>query len=170
MANFCSNCGAPRGAGKFCGECGTAFEAGAATGTETTPTPAPAAAPEPAPAPAPVAETELWSGSPDMILAPRTATSTRYRLTSQRLFVETGLLSKKTDTIELYRVKDIRVRKSMKQRTRSAGDVVIASVDSTTPEIVLESVQSPDDVAEILRRQVAAERARLGVRVQDRVG
>jgi hypothetical protein len=64
-------------------------------------------------------------------------------------------------------VKDIQVKKSLKQRARGSGDVTVTSSDSSTPQFVLESVQDPDSVAETLRKLVSDARKKHGVTTQE---
>jgi hypothetical protein len=68
--------------------------------------------------------------------------------------------------MELFRVKDIRVKKSMTQRARGRGDVIVTSVDASTPSLTLESVEKPDEVCDTLRNLVrdARERHRVAAR------
>jgi len=54
---------------------------------------------------------------------------TRYRLTSQRIIMESGLLGKRIDEIELFRVKDTRLHQSLVQRIVGLGDIEIISTD-----------------------------------------
>lgn len=136
MSKFCPECGAASEGAKFCPDCGTSLVG-------------PAAATEPSAPPA--EEREVWRGSPDSVLSPVGAKSTTYVLTSQRLRVDHGLLAKKSDAIELYRVKDIRVKKSLPQRARGRGDIIVLTTDASHDDITLESVPDPDGLAETIR-------------------
>ena len=114
-------------------------------------------------------ERELSSGRPDTLLAPHASLSTKWRTTTSRLIAETGLVGKHNDSLDLARVRDIQVNKSLKQRARGAGDIVIFSGDVSTPQLTLESVPSVDQVAELLRNQVQAARKQTGVSYHDRL-
>ena|SRR5690242_3314087 len=62
--------------------------------------------------------------------------STRYRLTTHRLFKETGILSRNLNEIELVRVDDVAVRQNVIQRIFNVGVVtVIAPHDQTEPRL-----------------------------------
>jgi hypothetical protein len=156
MAKFCSECGTATEGAKFCPECGN-------------PTSGEGAAPVSAAAPdiAPAEEREVWRGAPDSVLSPVASRTTSYVLTTERLKVASGTLSKKSESLDLFRVKDIQVKKSLKQRARSSGNVTVTSSDSSTPQFVLESVQDPDTVAETLRKLVSGARGRHGVTTQE---
>jgi len=159
FAKFCPNCGTPTNGAKFCPECGTATTIGGEAAATATP-----AASEATPTPTvEESEHEVWRGTPDPVLSPVAARTTRYMLTTERLKVASGLLGRKGEQIELYRVRDIKVDKSLTQRARKRGDVIISSADSTAPVLALESVSDPDAVAEMLRRHVGEARKRRGV-------
>ena len=91
------------------------------------------------------------------------AKSQSYRITNERIIIERGLVGKKAEHLDLFRVRDFRVKKSMTQRARGRGDLTIMSTDSSTPQLKLESIQSPDEVAETLRSLVKANRRLHGV-------
>lgn len=76
---------------------------------------------------------------------------TRYRLTTQRLFIERGILSQTIDQTELVRVDDVRVHKRLFDRLFGLGTVEIVTTDATDSEISIEGVHGPDEVAEAVR-------------------
>jgi membrane protein YdbS with pleckstrin-like domain len=75
----------------------------------------------------------------------------RYRLTSQRLFIERGILSRTIDQTELIRVDDVRVYQSLADRLFGLGTVGILSTDATDREIRMEGIADPHHVAEAVR-------------------
>jgi membrane protein YdbS with pleckstrin-like domain len=84
--------------------------------------------------------------------------SRKYRITNQRLFVTTGLLARKTEEIELFRVKDIKVDQGILQRLLGYGAVTVFSSDETSPQLVLIAVGDPMTVKETLRTLYRAAR------------
>jgi membrane protein YdbS with pleckstrin-like domain len=86
--------------------------------------------------------------------------SLRYRLTTQRLFVHRGILSRVTDQMELMRVDDVRLHQTVVDRLVNTGSVEIHSSDETDEVIVLQSVSSPAEVAEALRLHVRGIRSK----------
>lgn len=54
---------------------------------------------------------------------------TRYKLTSERLVKESGLLGKSIDEIELFRIKDTKLKQGFFQRVVDMGDIEIISAD-----------------------------------------
>lgn len=93
-------------------------------------------------------------------------TFTKYSLTEDRLFVETGFFNLHSEETLLYRVRDISLSLSLGQRLFGVGSVVIDSSDKTAPRIVLKNVRNPRQVKEQLHTQVEemkiARRMRLG--------
>lgn len=81
-------------------------------------------------------------------------TFTKYSMTEDRLFVETGLLSIKTEEVLLYRVRDISLERRLTQRIFGVGSIHVVSSDKTSPELLIKNVKMPMDVKELLHRQV----------------
>lgn len=83
-----------------------------------------------------------------------------YRLTTQRLFMNHGILSRVTDQLELVRVEDVRLRQGIVDRLVNTGRVEIISSDQTDHDLTLESVADPAQVAEHVRRNVRGARGK----------
>jgi len=83
-----------------------------------------------------------------------------YRITTQRLFVHRGILTRVTDQMELLRVDDVRLRQGVIDRIVNTGDVEVMGTDETDEKVTLESVSAPAEVAEALRRHVRAVRGK----------
>jgi uncharacterized membrane protein YdbT with pleckstrin-like domain len=64
--------------------------------------------------------------------------TTHYLITSQRIVIETGLLSRRTDTLELYLIDDIKLEKPFGQRLMGTGNMVLYTQDKSTPMLQLE--------------------------------
>ena len=90
-----------------------------------------------------------------------------YELTPQRLRERTGILNRQAEELELYRVKDIAIEQPLVQRLFGRGRVVLQTSDRSTPEVVLNCIQSPHDVARALREHVEKCRVMKGVREID---
>lgn len=87
--------------------------------------------------------------------------STRYRLTTHRLFKETGILSRHLNEVELIRVDDVAVRQNLIQRIFNVGVItVIAPTDQTEPRLELVGIENPIEVKEMIRTQVRKRRDR----------
>ncbi|MDX1977559.1 MAG: PH domain-containing protein [Pseudanabaenaceae cyanobacterium bins.68] len=71
----------------------------------------------------------------------------KYLITNQRVVVESGLFSRRLDTLELYLVDDLAVEKPFGQRLLGTGNLTLISEDRTNPE--LELVRLPLDVRQL---------------------
>ena len=69
--------------------------------------------------------------------------STRYRLTSQRLFAQTGLIAKNLEEVELFRVKDVTLSQGVLDRLLGVGTVTVLSTDDTAPKLELAGIRDP---------------------------
>ena len=91
---------------------------------------------------------------------------TRYALSEDRLFLETGLLSTKSEEILLYRVRDISLKISLFQRIFGVGTIVVQSSDKSMPTLELKNIKRPRHVKEIIHNAVEemkiARRMRVG--------
>ena len=96
------------------------------------------------------------------------ARGTHYKITSQRIVVERGIFGKRMEQVDLYRVVDYVVDKPFGQRIVGTGNLVLETMDKTTPEIRIEGVKT--DVTalyERLRFATEQEKKKRGVRVMD---
>jgi uncharacterized membrane protein YdbT with pleckstrin-like domain len=93
--------------------------------------------------------------------------STSYELTTQRLRKTSGILNRKLDELELYRVKDSTLEQPLLLRMFGLGNVTIVSSDATMPLVQIAAVHGAFDVREKLRIAVETERDRKRVRQVD---
>ncbi|MCF2556118.1 MAG: PH domain-containing protein [Bacteroidales bacterium] len=75
---------------------------------------------------------------------------TKYSLSQDRLFYERGLLSTTLDEIQLYRVRDVRVIRTLGQKIFGVGTVCLISSDKSCPEMKLENIKDPIQTKEII--------------------
>lgn len=81
---------------------------------------------------------------------------TRYGLSEDRLFCETGLLNTKSDEVLLYRVRDLRLTINLAQRILGVGTVCVISSDKSVPHLDLKNIKSPREVKELIHQNVEA--------------
>jgi membrane protein YdbS with pleckstrin-like domain len=91
----------------------------------------------------------------------------RYEITTQRVRIRQGVFSKRTDELELYRVKDSIVLEPFWQRLFGVGNIVISTNDTTTPTITLEALPNARETREKLRSATEECRDRKRVRVAE---
>ena len=92
---------------------------------------------------------------------------TRYMMTEDRLFVEKGFLNSVLDEENLYRVRDVRVSRTLGQRLFGLGTVTVFSTDASNGETVLESIKHPIEVKEEIVRLVEAARKKHNIRASE---
>ncbi|MCQ2471696.1 MAG: PH domain-containing protein [Clostridia bacterium] len=90
-------------------------------------------------------------------------TFTRYALSDDRIFVETGLFNIKDDEALLYRIRDISMSRTLFQRMLGLGTITLASTDLSLPVIVFKNIRYPEEVKEIVHEGV--EKAKIERRV-----
>jgi membrane protein YdbS with pleckstrin-like domain len=86
-------------------------------------------------------------------------------LTSQRLITHSGVLSKHTDELELYRVRDTKFAQSFFLRIFCLGNVILVTADATTPLVTIKAVKDAQKLREQIRFLVEARRDQKRVRV-----
>ncbi len=81
--------------------------------------------------------------------------SREYRIFEESMEVETGIVARRIDNVQLFRVRDIGLSQSVLGRFLGVGDVVVTSTDHTSPLVVLRGMEGPRAVYETLRELVA---------------
>lgn len=139
-------------------------------------------------------ETQVWSGTPSQVLNLGTfivcglisltiigaivaipyavwkylvVKNWRFEVTSQRIKVHSGVLSKKTEELELYRVKDTKFDQPLFLRLFGVANVVIVSTDTTTPVSVIPAIKDAQALREQIRIFVEERRDQKRVRVTE---
>ena len=88
----------------------------------------------------------------------------RYEITSERIKITTGLLSRQSNEIELYRVRDYSVVEPFWLRLVGCGNIVLVTADRSTPDIVLRAVPHVATLKDQIRAHTERMRQRRGVR------
>ena len=95
---------------------------------------------------------------------------TRYFLSGDRLFCETGLLNLKADEVLLYRVQDLELTMTLGQRIFGVGTVCVHSSDKSMPHLDLKNVKHPREVKELIHRSVEEAKDRRRMRATELLG
>jgi membrane protein YdbS with pleckstrin-like domain len=93
--------------------------------------------------------------------------SIQYTISTQRIRIKSGLLSKKIQEIELFRVRDTSADQSFTDRILKIGNLRITSGDANNPELFIQAIPNPMGTREKLRQQVLILRQKFGVRELD---
>lgn len=86
-----------------------------------------------------------------------------YRVTTDRVELERGLLSKRLDNLDLFRVTDVQLRIGIAERLVGVGSIVLISTDKTTPQLVIAGVPGARQIYENLKRESLRADKRRGV-------
>ncbi len=134
----------------------------------------------------PAPETVLWEGSPSQVVNLKwfllcvlilpipiavwkwlDTRLQRYTLTTERIQLRVGILNKRHDDLELYRIRDTTVVEPFVYRLFGAGHIVMETSDRSHPTFTLPAVKEPRAIYEHIRRQVELMRQQKRVREID---
>jgi uncharacterized membrane protein YdbT with pleckstrin-like domain len=90
-----------------------------------------------------------------------------YEVTTERIRKTVGIMSRRLDEIEHYRVQDIVLLEPFWQRLFGLGTLRITTMDNSHPELVIEAIRGARDLREQLRHSVEAARDRKRVRLTE---
>jgi len=83
---------------------------------------------------------------------------TKYRLTEDRLFINTGVLTTVENEIRLYRILDVQLTRTLGQRIFGVGTIHVKSADKTMNDFDILSVKKSAFVKELLSENVEKQR------------
>ena len=115
--------------------------------------------------PPPRKEEIIWRGGPSRFTAPWKSLTERYEATSERLKIDYGLINRHTEEIELFRVQDLSVERTVFDRLFGVGNIVIHSGDATGGTTILYDVADAETVKDLIRdaSRIERQRHRVGV-------
>ena len=90
-----------------------------------------------------------------------------FELTTQRFKITSGVFTKTTETLELYRVKDIQTRQPFFSRLVGIENIQMTTSDASSPSVLIEAVPTSVGFADKLRNQVEIIRQQKRVREID---
>lgn len=90
----------------------------------------------------------------------------RYKITTRRIVVETGVLSKTMEQVDLYRIADYAVERPFGQRLAGTGNILLETLDKSDSRVAIREIKT-DVVAlyEAVRQATEVDRQRRGVRI-----
>lgn len=91
----------------------------------------------------------------------------KYELSTQRLRTRYGVLNRKTDELELYRVRDYQLEEPFFLRLFKLSNIVLRTSDKTHPVVTIKAVENGEELREKLREYVEECRMHKGVREVD---
>ena len=83
---------------------------------------------------------------------------TVYKLTEEKLYIETGVFAKNEEEIRLYRVLDLTLKRSLGQRIFGLGTIHFCTGDKSTPEFDIKSIKNSRDIKNMISDMVENQR------------
>lgn len=93
--------------------------------------------------------------------------ATRYEVTNERIRIRTGIMTKRTEELELYRAMDTSLIEPLTMRMFGLGTVEVRTVDASSPTVMLEAVHKARQLREDLRKCIEECRDRKRVRMTE---
>jgi uncharacterized membrane protein YdbT with pleckstrin-like domain len=90
--------------------------------------------------------------------------TTLIHITTQRIKFEAGIINKRFEEIELYRIKDTSLEQPLLLRLLGLGNIIVRTTDESTPVFTLNAISDSAALREKLRTAVEAVRAQKSVR------
>lgn len=87
-------------------------------------------------------------------------TFTKYGLSEDRIFIETGFFNLQENEVRLYRIMDVSLEKTFWQRMFGLGTITCYSSDRTMGVFKIINVKKPSEVKELISSYVEEERSR----------
>ena len=85
-------------------------------------------------------------------------TFTTYKLTKDKLLIESGFLSKKEEEVRLYRIMDLTLNRPFWQRIWGLGTIHCCTADKSTPEFEILKIKNAEYIKNLLSDMVEEER------------
>ncbi len=95
---------------------------------------------------------------------------TTYRVTDDRLFISSGLLSTREEEVRLYRIMDLTLKRSLEERLFGLGSIHLCTADKSTPEILLKRIKQSAKVRDMLSELVEKTRHEKGIKGREFFG
>jgi len=83
---------------------------------------------------------------------------TKYSLTKERLFVETGFINSVENEVRLYRILDVQMTRNLGQKMFGLGSINVHSSDASLKDFTIKNIKKPKCVKELLSELVEKQR------------
>lgn len=94
---------------------------------------------------------------------------TKYCLTNEKFLMTTGFISQQEDEVRLYRITDVTLKRTLRDRIWGVGSIHCCSGDKTSPEFNIKRIKRPVEVKEMLSDMVERERRANGINLHESV-
>ena len=82
----------------------------------------------------------------------------KYEISSERIKITTGIFSKQTNALELYRVKDYTLKEPFFYRMFHLGNILILTSDHSNPQLTMRAIPRARQLMDELRKYVELRR------------
>lgn len=83
---------------------------------------------------------------------------TVYKLTEEKLLIESGFLSKNEEEVRLYRIMDLTLRRPLLQRIFGLGTIHCCTADKSTPEFDILKIKNAAEIKNMISDMVEQQR------------
>ena len=83
---------------------------------------------------------------------------TKYSMSEDRLFVDTGFFNSVQNEARLYRILDLQLRRSFGQKIFGVGSIIVSSSDKSLGTFEIKNIKNAANVKEMLSVQVEQQR------------
>jgi membrane protein YdbS with pleckstrin-like domain len=87
----------------------------------------------------------------------------RYVITEESMQIESGILFKDVDNIDMFRISDVNLKQGVFQRFLGIGDIIVESSDKSLPSAVLKNIPDPRVAFEKVRKAALSADKKRGV-------
>ena len=95
---------------------------------------------------------------------------TKYRLEDNRLFVSRGLFTTVEDELVMYRILDVRLKRTLWDKIFGVGTVILYTADETNRELKLEKIKTSKKVRDFISEIAETERDKIGIKGRELYG
>lgn len=97
-------------------------------------------------------------------------TFTTYTLTNKKITVNKGLIRSSEDDILLYRIADLRLRRTLIQKIFGLGTIDVISSDKSIPELEIHNIRNFREFKDLLEESIEHDRLRVRFRSAEIIG
>ena len=83
---------------------------------------------------------------------------TRYRLRRDKFILSVGLFTTREDEVRLYRIMDLSLTRTLRQKIFGLGTITCITADKSCPKLIIKHIKKSAEVKEMLSNMVEAER------------
>jgi uncharacterized membrane protein YdbT with pleckstrin-like domain len=97
-------------------------------------------------------------------------TFTKYKIDNSRLYISKGFFTTIEDELVLYRVLDVRLKRTLADKIFGVGTITIYTADETDKVLLVEKVKRPKMVRDMLSESAEQERSKMGIKGRELYG